>query len=102
MADTLQTFYDTQVTGEIKTYSTNFGDFLGSGASIPSGSLAATYQQTFGGAASGSCAVSVTGGSIANHTSPALSLTGTYTFAVTANMSDGQTRKAIWYVRVDK
>ena len=99
---TYQSFFDSQLTSEIKKYTTDFGEFFSSGASIPSaGSASASYQQTLGGAASGSCAVAVTGGSLVTHTSPALSAAGAYTFTVTANVTDGQTRKALWFVRVD-
>ena len=96
---TSQVFFDSFKTGEIVKRTTDFGEFFSTGASIPSaGSASATYAQSFGGALSGSCAMAVTGGSLVTHTIPAgASLTGQYTFTVTVNITDGQTRKAIWY-----
>lgn len=98
MSLTVASFFDTQRTSEVKKYSTDFGDFIPSGASVVSAS--ANYAQSFGGTASGSCVTSVTGGSIVTHTSPALSLTGAYAFTISATLTDNQIRKAIWYVTI--
>lgn len=95
---TVQSFFDTQLTNEVKPYTTDFTEFIRAGASIAS--VAASYAQTFGGAASGSCAVGASGGSV-THISPALSAAGSYRFTVAATMSDSDVRKAIWHVRID-
>lgn len=98
MSLTVDAFYDSQRTGEVKKYTTDMSNFLPAGASISSAS--ANYVQTYNGSASGSCATAVSGGSV-THTSPALSTTGTYTFTVSATVSDGEVRKAVWYINVD-
>jgi hypothetical protein len=99
---TIQSFFDSQLTNEAKKYTTDFGEFFSSGASIAAAaSTSASYQQTLGGAASGSCAMALTGGSLVTHTSPALSAAGAYTFTVAASCTDGQVRKALWYVSVN-
>lgn len=99
----IQSFYGTQVTGEVKPWTTDFTAFIRSGASISS--VAASYAQTFSGTggalASGSCAVGASGGSV-THVSPALSDTGSFTFAVTATMSNADVRVALWFVKVDR
>lgn len=95
----IPSYFDGQKTAEVKQYATNFGDYIPAGGSVASASAA--YAQTFGGAASGSCAVGVSGGSVVYHTSPGLSLPGSYTFTVSASLSDGQLRKALWFVKVD-
>lgn len=94
---TIQSFFDSQLASEVKPYTTDFTDFIRSGASIAS--VSASYAQTLGGAASGSCAAGASSGSV-THISPALSA-GSYTFTVTANMSNSDVRKAIWYVNVN-
>ncbi len=102
MSLTVQTFFDSFIAGEVAKRTTDFGEFIPAGASIPSaGNTSASYQQTFGGSLSGSCATSVAGGSLVTHTIPAAaSLTGQYTFSVAASLSDGQVRKALWYETV--
>lgn len=98
MSLTVASFSDTQITSEVKKYSTNFGDFIPAGGSVVSASTA--YAQTFNGSASGSCSTAVTGGSIVTFTSPALAATGTYTYTVSATLTDSQIRIAEWYVVV--
>jgi len=98
MSNTVQTFYDTQLTAEVKKYTVDLSAFLPAGGSVVSGS--ATYSQTFGGAASGTCSVSTTA-SAATFTSPALSAAGLYTFTLSATLSDSQIRKAYYAIRVD-
>jgi len=98
MSETVQRFYDSQLTTEVKPYTTDFTDFIRSGASISA--VAASYAQTFGGSLSGSCAAGASAGSV-THVSPALSLAGSYTFNVTATMSNSDVRRAIWFIRVD-
>lgn len=103
MSNTVQSFFDSQLISEVKPMTTDFTDFIRDGASISS--VAASYAQTFapgGGslASGGSCAVGASEGSV-THTSPALSAAGGYRFVVTATMSDGDVRKALWYVRID-
>lgn len=98
MGLTVASFYDTQYLYEVKKYSTDFGDFIPTGGSVVSAS--ANYAQTFGGTASGSCVTSVTGGSIVTFVSPALSVAGTYTYSASATLTDGQVRRANWYVTI--
>ena len=95
---TFQTFYDTQLTSEVKKYSPDFSAFLPAGGSVASGSTA--YAQTYGGAASGTCSTS-TSASGATFTTPALSAAGLYTFTCSVTLSDSQIRKAIYVVRID-
>lgn len=95
---TFQTFYDTQLTAEVKKYTPDFTAFLPTGGSVASASTA--YTQTYNGSASGSCATTVTA-SAATFTTPALSATGLYQFVVSATLSDSQVRKAVYVVRVD-
>jgi len=102
MSADVQIFYRRQLTGEIKKYSPLFSAVIPTGASIPSGSAATSYTQTYNGSASGSCVTSVDAtGTIPTFTTPALSAVGVYAFTVTASLSDGQVRKAIYYVGVD-
>lgn len=100
---TSQTFYDTQLGNETKPYTTDFTNFIRAGASISA--VAASYAQSFSAAgsalASGSCAVGASGASV-THVSPPLPDPGSYSFAVTATMSNGDVRSAIWYVKVDR
>lgn len=101
---TVQSFFDSQVVGEIKPYTTEFSDFIRSGASISA--VAASYAQTFapnGGslASGGSCAAGVSAGSV-TFVTPALAAAGQYTFAATATLSDGDTRMALWYITVSR
>ena len=102
MSTTIQTFFESQLVNEVKPYTTDFTDFIRSGASISA--VAASYAQTFnpGGSAlaSGSCAAGISAGSV-THISPALSAAGSYSFLVTATMTDNDVRKAIWYVQID-
>lgn len=95
---TFQTFYDTQLTAEVKKYTPEFTAFLPSGGSVASASTA--YAQTYGGSVSGSC-VTTTTASTATFTTPALSAAGLYTFTVSATLSDSEIRKAIYVIRVD-
>lgn len=95
---TYNTFYDTQLTSEVKKYTVDLSAFLPSGGSVASAS--ASYSQTYNGSASGSCATSVTASEV-TFTSPALSATGSYLFTVSATLSDSQIRKALYVIRVD-
>jgi hypothetical protein len=101
---TSQVFFDSQVTGEVKKYTTDFTAFLPAGASIPSAGVAASMAHTFSPsgsiASSGSCATSASGNYVTFATA-ALQYTGQYRFTVGASLSDGQYRDAIYYVRVD-
>ena len=98
----VQTFWRKQLTGEVKKYSPDFTAVIPTGASIPSGSAATTYSQTYNGSAAGSAATTVDAtGTIPTFTTPALSTTGLYQFLVAASMSDGQVRKALYVIQVD-
>jgi len=100
---TEQMFFDSQLTGEVKPMTTDFTNFIRSGASISA--VAASYAQSFSGTggalASGSCAAGASGGS-GTFVSPAPTDPGPYAFAVTATMSNGDVRSAIWFVKVDR
>lgn len=96
---TLQTFYDTQFTSEVKKYSVDLEQFIPAGGSVSSGSC--NYTQTFNGSASGSAAVSITGGSILTFTTPALSTAGVYEFLSSVTLSDSQIRKVLYVIRFD-
>jgi hypothetical protein len=96
---TYQVFYDTQLTSEVKKYSTDLDQFIPAAGSVVSGSC--TYTQTFNGTATGSAAVSITGGSIGTFTSPALSGTGVYQFVTSYTLSDSQIRKTVHLVHID-
>lgn len=89
-------FVRRQSTGEVKAYSADFTRVIPSGASIPSGSAAVVYTQTYGGASSGSVPATVNAaGVIVTYITPALTA-GVYRFVVSASMSDGQVRQAIY------
>ena len=45
MSTTIQTFFESQLVNEVKPYTTDFTDFIRSGASISA--VAASYAQTF-------------------------------------------------------
>lgn len=97
----VQMFYRSQLTGEIKKYSPDFSEVIPTGASIPSGSAATTYTQILNGSASGSAATTVDAtGTVPTFTTPALSTIGAYAFTVSASLSDGQVRKALYVIKV--
>lgn len=96
---TLQTFYDAQLTSEVKKYTVDLSAFVPTGGSVASGST--SYAQTYNGSASGTCTTAVDGGSALTFTTPALSAAGLYTFTASATLSDSQIRKAIYVIRVD-
>lgn len=95
---TFQTFYDTQLTAEVKKYTVDLSAFLPSGASPASAST--SYAQTYGGSVSGSCVTTVSASGV-TFTAPALSTAGLYTFTVSATLTDSQIRKAFYVIRVD-
>lgn len=92
-------FWDVQLTSEVKKYSIDFGPFIPTGASVASGST--SYTQQYNGSASGTATTSITGGSIATFTAPALTTTGYYLFTTSVTLSDSQVRKALYGIRVD-
>lgn len=96
---TLQTYWDTQYTGETRIYTIDISGFIPAGASATGGST--TYAQTYNGSASGSAATTITGGSALSFTTPAFSAVGQYTFTASASLSDGQLRKLVYIIRVD-
>lgn len=99
----LAPIFDTQRTGEVKPYTADLTAYIRSGASISG--VAGSYAQSFSPAgsapASGSCAASSSGASV-TIVSPALADTGSYAFAATATMSNGDVRSAIWFVTVNR
>lgn len=96
---TVQTFWDSQLTGEIKPYTTDVTAFLPDGVTVQSGS--ASYSQTFGGSAAGSAPVSVAGSSV-TMTTPALSVVGEYEFVKTFTLTNGNVRKVLYKISVPK
>lgn len=94
---TYNTFYDSQLTGEVKKYTVDLTAFLPTGGSVSSGST--SYSQTYNGSASGSCTVVVTASTL-TFTAPSLA-TGSYLFTCSATLSDSQIRKALYVIRVD-
>lgn len=98
---TVQTFWDSQLTDEIKPYTTDVTAFLPSGVTVVSGS--ASYSQTFGGSAAGSAPVTVdAGGSGVTHTTPALAAVGEYDFTVAFTLTNGNVRKVLYKISVPK
>lgn len=88
-----------QAAGEAKAYSPDFSRVIPTGASIPAGSAAVTYTQTYGGASSGSVpAVVSPTGVIVTYITPALAV-GAYRFIVSASLSDGQVRWAVYDIQ---
>ncbi len=98
---TVQTFWDSQLTGEIKPYTTDVTAFLPSGVTAVSGSAA--YSQTFGGSAAGTfTAVVGAGGSDVTMTTPALAAVGEYDFTVSFTLTNGNVRKVMYKITVPK
>lgn len=96
---TVQTFWDSQLTAEIKPYTTDVTAFLPSGVTVVSGS--ASYSQTFGGSAAGSAPVTVTDTAV-TFTTPALAAVGEYEFVSTFDLSNGNRRKVLYKISVPK
>lgn len=95
---TYQTFYDTQLIGEIKKYSADLDQFIPSGGSTTAISGSYAYRT---GSPSGSVAASVTGGSIGTLTFTATSAGVVYLDGYGATMTDSQSRRVRWVIRVD-
>lgn len=93
-------FVRRQIAGEQKSYSPDFLQLIPVGASLTGASTA--YTQLYGGSMSGSAQTSIDAtGTIVTFLTPALSPAGLYRFTVTATVSDGQVRKALYDIRVD-
>lgn len=93
-------FVRRQVSGERKAYSPDFSRVIPVGASIPAGSASVTYTQAYGGASSGSLpAIVDSSGTIVTYVTPAFSA-GVYRVTVSASLSDGQVRRALYDLHV--
>lgn len=96
---TIQTFWDSQLTGEVKDYTADVSEFLPDGVTAVSGS--ASYTQTYGGSAAGSAPCSVSSPHV-TITTPALATVGRYEFKSLFTLSDGRIRGVLWKIAVDK
>lgn len=96
---TVQTFWDSQLTGEVKDYTVDVSEWLADGVTVVSGS--ASYTQTYGGSAAGSAPVSVAS-PYATLTTPALTTVGRYEFKALLTQSDSRVRAVLWKIAVDK
>lgn len=96
---TVQTFWDSQLTGEVKDYTANVSEWLPDGVTVVSGS--ASYAQTYGGSAAGSAPVSVVSPYV-TLTTPALAAVGRYEFKALLTQSDSRVRAVLWKIAVDK
>lgn len=93
-------FVRRQAADERKAYSPDFSRVIPVGASIPPGSASVAYTQTYGGASSGSLPATVDpSGAIVTYVTPAFAA-GVYRITVSASLSDGQVRRALYDLHV--